>query len=134
MKKSKTMADSVRLDKYLWAIRAYKTRSEATDACNGNKVKINGVNAKPSKALKIGDMVEVHKGPASFTYRVLQLLENRVGAALVEQYAENLTPESELSKLHAPKETIVLKRDRGTGRPTKKERRELDTLMDSMDF
>lgn len=129
-----TMADNVRIDKYLWAIRVYKTRSEATDACSGNKVRINGVNAKPSKALKIGDEIEVHKGPASFTYKVLQLLENRVGAQLVEQYAENLTPESELSKLHAPKETIVLRRDRGTGRPTKKERRDLDNLMDSMDF
>lgn len=128
------MADNVRIDKYLWAIRVYKTRSEATDACNGNKVRINGVPAKPSKGLRIGDVIEVHKGPASFTYKAVQLLENRVGAPLVGQYAENLTPESELSKLHAPKETIVLKRDRGTGRPTKKERRELDTLMDSMDF
>lgn len=128
------MADSVRIDKYLWAIRAYKTRSEATDACSGNKVRLNGVPAKPSKAIRIGDVIEVHKGSVAFTYKVVQLLENRVGAALVEQYADNLTPENELAKLHAPKETIVLKRDRGTGRPTKKERRDLDTLMDSMDF
>lgn len=125
--------DSVRIDKYLWAIRVYKTRSEATDACNGNKVKLNGVNAKPSKAVKIGDTMEVHKGPASFTYKVLQLSENRMGAPMVPDYADNLTPESELSKLHAPKETIVLKRDRGTGRPTKKERRELDALIDQFD-
>lgn len=125
--------DSVRIDKYLWAIRVYKTRSEATDACNGNKVKLNGVNAKPSKAVKIGDTLEVHKGPASFTYKVLQLSENRMGAPMVPDYAENLTPESELNKLHAPKETIVLKRDRGTGRPTKKERRELDALIDSFE-
>lgn len=125
--------DSVRIDKYLWAIRVYKTRSEATDACNGNKVKLNGVNAKPSKAVKIGDTLEVHKGPASFTYKVLQLSENRMGAPMVPDYADNLTPESELSKLHAPKETIVLKRDRGTGRPTKKERRELDALIDQFD-
>lgn len=125
--------DSVRIDKYLWAIRVYKTRSEATDACNGNKVKLNGVNAKPSKAVKIGDTLEVHKGPASFTYKVLQLSENRMGAPMVPDFADNLTPESELSKLHAPKETIVLKRDRGTGRPTKKERRELDALIDQFD-
>lgn len=125
--------DSVRIDKYLWAIRVYKTRSEATDACNGNKVKLNGVNAKPSKAVKIGDTLEVHKGPASFTYKVLQLSENRMGAPMVPDYADNLTPESELNKLHAPKETIVLKRDRGTGRPTKKERRELDALIDQFD-
>lgn len=127
------MADSVRIDKYLWAIRVYKTRSDATDACNGNKVKLGGVNAKPSKAVKVGDTIEVHKGPAVFSYKVLQLSENRMGAALVPDYAENLTPESELAKLHAPVETIVLKRDRGTGRPTKKDRRQLDELMDFMD-
>ena len=127
------MADSVRIDKYLWAIRVYKTRSDATDACNGNKVKLGGVNAKPSKAVKVGDTIEVHKGPVVFTYKVLQLSENRMGAALVPDYAENLTPESELAKLHAPVETIVLKRDRGTGRPTKKDRRQLDELMDFMD-
>lgn len=128
------MAESVRIDKYLWAIRAYKTRSEATDACSGNKVRVNGVPAKPSKVVKTGDVIEVHKGPVSYTYKVVQVLESRVGAALVEQYALNLTPESELEKLRAPMETIVLRRDRGTGRPTKKERRELDTLMDTMDF
>lgn len=126
--------DSVRIDKYLWAIRVYKTRSESTDACSGNKVKLNGTNAKPSKAVKCGDVLEVHKGPACFTYKVLQLSENRMGAAIVPDYAENLTPESELSKLHAPRETIVFQRDRGTGRPTKKVRRSLDELMDSFDF
>lgn len=127
------MSDSCRIDKYLWAIRVFKTRSEATDACNGNKVKIGGTNAKPSKSVKTGDVIEIRKGSVLYTYKVLQLSENRMGAPLVPDYAENLTPESELSKLHAPRETIVLKRDRGTGRPTKKERRELDALMDSMD-
>ena len=127
------MADSVRIDKYLWAIRIYKTRSDATDACNGNKVRINGVPAKPSKAVKIGDTLEIHKGPAAFTYKVLQLSENRMGAQLVPNYAANLTPESELAKFHAPVETIVLKRDKGTGRPTKKDRRQLDGLMDYLD-
>lgn len=126
--------DSVRLDKYLWAIRVFKTRSDATDACNGNKVRLNGVPAKPSKAVRPGDAIDVRKGSALFSYRVLQLTESRMGAALVEQYADNLTPESELEKLHAPRETIVLQRDRGTGRPTKKDRRQLDELMDNMDF
>lgn len=125
--------DSVRIDKYLWAIRVYKTRSDATDACNGNKVKLAGVNAKPSKAVKIGDVIEVHKGPATFTYKVLQLSENRMGAPLVPEYAEDLTPDSERAKMHAPKETIVLQRDRGTGRPTKKDRRSLDALMGALD-
>lgn len=125
--------DSVRIDKYLWAIRVYKTRSEATEACNGNKIKIAGVNAKPSKAVKIGDVIEVRKGSVLFTYKVLALSENRMGAALVPEYAENLTPESELAKMHAPRETILYQRDRGTGRPTKKDRRILDDLIDSMD-
>ncbi|MDO5321580.1 MAG: RNA-binding S4 domain-containing protein [Bacteroidia bacterium] len=125
--------DSVRIDKYLWAIRVYKTRSEATEACNGNKVKVAGVNAKPAKAVKIGEVIEVRKGSALFTYKVLALSENRMGAALVPDYAENLTPESELAKMHAPRETILYQRDRGTGRPTKKDRRILDDLMDSMD-
>ena len=120
--------DSVRIDKYLWAIRVYKTRSEATDACSGNKVKIAGVNAKPSKAVKIGDVIEVRKGPALFSFKVLQLSENRMGAQLVPDYAEDLTPESERAKAHAPKEAVVLMRDRGAGRPTKKDRRELDAL------
>ena len=126
--------DSVRLDKYLWAIRVFKTRSEATDACNGNKVKLNGVNAKPSKAVKAGDRIEVRKASVLFSYKVLGLTESRMGAALVPQYADNLTPESELEKLHAPRETIVLRRDRGAGRPTKKDRRQLDALLDDLDY
>ncbi len=125
--------DSVRIDKYLWAIRVYKTRSEATEACNGNKVKIAGVNAKPSKAVKVGEVIEVRKGSALFTYKVLALSENHMGAALVPEYAENLTPESEMAKMHAPRETILFQRDRGSGRPTKKDRRILDDLMDSLD-
>lgn len=126
--------ESVRLDKYLWAIRVFKTRSDAIDACNGNKVRLSGVPAKPSKAVKPGDTIEVRKGSALFTYKVLQLTESRMGAGLVPQYAENLTPDSELEKLHAPKETIVLQRDRGAGRPTKKDRRQLDELMDNLDY
>lgn len=122
--------DSVRLDKYLWAIRVYKTRSEATEACNGNKVKISGVNAKPSKAVKIGDVIEVRKGSALFSYKVLALSENRMGAQLLPDFADNITPESEIDKLRAPRETIQLQRDKGTGRPTKKDRRILDDLLD----
>lgn len=125
--------DSIRIDKYLWAIRVYKTRSDATEACNGNKVKIAGVNAKPSKAVKVGEIIEVRKGPAVLTYKVLALSENRMGAQLVPQFAEDLTPESELVKFHAPRETVFVQRDRGAGRPTKKDRRILDGLMDSMD-
>lgn len=125
--------DSIRVDKYLWAIRIYKTRSEATDACNGNKVRVNSAVAKPSKAVKIGDVLEIHKGPSTLTYKVLQLSENRMGAQLVPDYAQDLTPESERSKLHAPRETIVMRRDKGSGRPTKKDRRTLDALRDMLE-
>ena len=111
--------EGVRLDKYLWAIRVFKTRSEATDACNGNKVRLNGNPAKASKEVKPGDMLEVRKGPIVLSYKVLATSGSRMGAALVPKYAEDLTPESERARLHAPVETIVLRRDRGSGRPTK---------------
>ena len=127
------MADT-RIDKYLWAIRAFKTRTDATDACKGGKVKIAGVNAKPSKEVKPGDILQVKKGTVTFTYKVLQPLERRVGAKLVPEYALNLTPESELEKLRAPVETFFITRDRGAGRPTKKDRREIEEAWDAIDF
>ena len=121
----------MRIDKYLWAIRAFKTRSEAADACKGGKVKIGTVNAKPSKEISAGDIITVRKGAVTYTYRVIQPIENRVGAALVPTFAENLTPEEELAKLRAPVETFFVTRDRGAGRPTKKERREIEGLWDA---
>ncbi|MBR1490244.1 MAG: RNA-binding S4 domain-containing protein [Bacteroidales bacterium] len=127
------MADT-RIDKFLWAIRAFKTRTDATDACKGGKVKIGGVNAKPSKEVKPGDILQVRKGTLTFTYKVLQPLERRVGAKLVPQYAENLTPASELEKLRAPVETFFVTRDRGAGRPTKKDRREIEEAWEAIDF
>lgn len=127
------MADT-RIDKFLWAIRAFKTRTDATDACKGGKVKIGGVNAKPSKEVKPDDILQVRKGTLTFTYKVLQPLERRVGAKLVPQYAENLTPASELEKLRAPVETFFVTRDRGAGRPTKKDRREIEEAWDAIDF
>lgn len=126
--------DSIRADKYLWAIRIFKTRSEASDACNGGKVKIGGASVKASKTVKIGDILEIRKGPLTLTYRVLKLSGSRMGAALVPDFAENLTPESELQKMHAPRETVYIQRDKGSGRPTKKDRRQIDELMDSLDF
>lgn len=122
------------MDKYLWSIRAYKTRSEATTACNGGKVRLNGADVKPSKVVKVGDVIVVRKGPVTYTYKVLALVDKRQGPKLVPQYAENLTPQEELDKLHAPVETFFLKRDRGAGRPTKKDRRQMDELWDSLDY
>lgn len=124
----------VRIDKYLWAIRVFKTRTEATEACNGGKVKIGGVNAKPSKDVRPGDIINIRKGAVNYTFRVIDGLDKRVGAKLVPDYAENLTPEEELQKLRAPVETFFVTRDRGTGRPTKKDRRDIEQLWDTLDF
>ena len=120
------MADSTRIDKFLWSIRVFKTRADATEACKGGKVTVNGQDAKPSKEVKGGDMISVRKGAIHYTYKVLLPIEKRQGAKEVEKYAQNLTPESELKKMNAPVETFFVKRDRGAGRPTKKERREMD--------
>ena len=124
---------AVRIDKYLWAIRAFKTRTEAADACKGGKVKVGDVNAKPSRDVEAGDILTVRKGIVTYTYKVIQPTEHRVGASLVPQFAENLTPEEELAKLKAPMETFFVTRDRGTGRPTKKDRRDIERLWDALD-
>ena len=126
--------EEVRIDKYLWAIRVYKTRTEATDACKGGKVRVNGADTKPSKTVKVGDTIVARKGAVVYTYKVLQLIDKRQGAKLVPQYAENLTPEEELAKLRAPVETFFLKRDRGAGRPTKKDRRQMEELWGNLSF
>ena len=126
--------EEVRIDKYLWSIRVYKTRSEATDACKGGKIRLNGGDVKPSKTVKVGDVLVARKGPVTYTYRILQLIDKRQGAKLVPNYAENLTPQEELDKLRAPVETFFLKRDRGTGRPTKKDRRQMDSLWGNLSF
>ena len=122
--------DAVRIDKFLWAIRVYKTRTDATDACKGGKVTVGGADVKPAREVKAGDVITVRKGPILYTYKVLAPLEKRVGAKDVPRFAENLTPQSELDKLHAPVETFFIRRDRGTGRPTKKERRDMESLYD----
>lgn len=126
--------DEVRIDKYLWSIRVFKTRSEATDACKGGKIRVNGADTKPSKAVKRGDVIVARKGPVTYTYKVLELVDKRQGARLVPNYAENLTPAEEIAKLRAPVETFFLKRDRGAGRPTKKDRRQMDSLWDELSF
>ena len=101
--------EEVRIDKYLWAIRVYKTRTDATDACKGGKVRLNGADVKPSKTVKVGDTLVARKGAVVYTYKVLALVDKRQGAKLVPTYAENLTPAEELAKLRAPVETFFLK-------------------------
>lgn len=126
--------EDVRIDKYLWSIRAFKTRSDATTACNGGKVRLNGADVKPSKPVRVGDTIVVRKGAVTYTYKVLALVDKRQGPKLVPEYAENLTPQEELDKLRAPVETFFLKRDRGTGRPTKKDRRQMDSLWEILEY
>lgn len=128
------MSDSVRLDKYLWAVRIFKTRSDAADAIRNNKVTVNGAYAKPSREAKIGDRVEVKRAIITYTYLITELVANRQPAKNVPQYCQNITPQSELDKLNIPRETIFVFRERGTGRPTKKERREIDAVMEEMFF
>ena len=126
--------EDVRIDKYLWSIRVFKTRNEATEACKGGKIRVNGLDIKPSRNVKRGDLISARKGAVVYTFRVIDLLDKRVGANLVPNYAENLTPSEELAKLHAPVETFFLKRDRGAGRPTKKDRRQMEALWGGLDY
>ena len=124
----------VRLDKYLWAVRVFKTRSDAADAIRNNRVLVNDAYAKPSREVKEGDIISVKKMPVTYRYKVLELVSSRQGAKNVPQYCLNITPQEELDKLTVPRETIFVFRERGTGRPTKKERREIDALMDGFYF
>ena len=124
--------DDIRLDKYLWAVRVFKTRSDAADAIRTNKVTVNGSYAKPSREVKIGDVIAVRRQQVTYSYKVLDLVTSRQGAKNVPMYCLNITPQEELDKLNVPRETIFVFRERGTGRPTTKERRELDTLMDDL--
>ncbi|MCD8072303.1 MAG: RNA-binding S4 domain-containing protein [Alistipes sp.] len=125
---------AVRIDKWLWAVRAYKTRTEAADACRNERVRINGSYTKPSREVNPGDEVSFRKGPVTYTYRVLEPVSNRQPAKNVATYAENITPQEEIDKLNVPRETIFISRERGTGRPTKKERREIEGLMDDISY
>lgn len=119
----------VRIDKWLWAVRIYKTRTVAADAVKMNRVSVNGAWVKASYDVKQGDVVDVRKGQVTFRFRALEPVANRQPAKNVAFYAENITPQEELDKLNVPRETVFISRDRGTGRPTKKERRKIDTLM-----
>ena len=126
--------EDIRLDKYLWAVRIFKTRSDAADAVRNNRVTVNNSYAKPSREVKIGDIIAVRRQAVTYQYKVLDLVTSRQGAKLVPQYCLDITPQEELDKFNVPRETIFVFRDRGTGRPTKKERRELDSLMEGMFF
>ena len=125
------MSDQVRVDKWLWAVRVFKTRSQATEACRKGRIFMDDQAVKPSRVLKPGDIVRVRKSPVVYTYKVLQLAEKRMGAKLVPDFMEDITPPEELEILDVQKNMSWFKRDRGTGRPTKKERRDLDDFFEN---
>jgi ribosome-associated heat shock protein Hsp15 len=122
-------SDKHRIDKFLWAVRVYKTRTLAAEACKKGRIIMEGNPVKPSREIKTGDIIVVRKLPVIFTFRVKQLLENRVAAVHVTEYLEDLTSVEELDKLKV-KDSLFYSRERGTGRPTKKERRMLDRILD----
>jgi ribosome-associated heat shock protein Hsp15 len=124
----------VRADKYLWAVRIYKTRSLATEACRNGRVKINGQVIKPSREIHVHDEIDIHLGVFHKTTRVIALLHNRVSAALVPNFLDDLTPENEYQKLKIQQEMKPEFRPRGVGRPTKKHRRSIDRLKNTKDF
>ena len=125
----------VRVDKYLFAMRIYKTRTIAADACKKGRVTMNGVELKPSRTFHVGDIFSVRKNPITLTYRILRLSENRLGAKLVPDYLQDITPPDQLELLELARLAGRNGRDPGTGRPTKKDRREIETfLSDDYDF
>ncbi|MBR6508608.1 MAG: RNA-binding S4 domain-containing protein [Paludibacteraceae bacterium] len=117
-----------RVDKYLFAMRIYKTRSIAADACKKGRITMKGVELKPSRTFKIGDKFSVRKGPITYSYEVLRLSENRLGAKLVPDYMRDITAPDQLELLELARLAGKSGRDKGTGRPTKKDRREIEVF------
>ena len=135
------MAQDERIDKWLWAMRVFKTRSIATDACKKGRVMMGGVAVKPSRTVKVGDVVDVRKPPITYTFRVKALAPNRLGAKLVPDYLENITPQSQYELLEMTRISGFVDRRKGLGRPTKRDSREMtrfreDTYADTyyLDF
>lgn len=122
---------SCRLDKFVWSVRLAKTRSQAAEAISKNKVKINNEAAKPSKEVKLGDEIQILRHTAVFSYRVIQLLERRVGAKLVADYIVDITDPVEIEKLKVYQLSQSVYRDNGTGKPTKKDRRNIDDFLEN---
>mgnify|MGYP000309909800 CR=1 FL=1 len=121
----------VRIDKWIWAVRIFKTRTIAAEACKKGRVMINDVVVKPSRTVKVGDTVKVRKPPITYSFRVLALTENRLGAKLVPDYMENITPKSELDMLDIVRIAGFVDRRKGLGRPTKREGRQLEEFTSS---
>lgn len=124
--------NEVRIDKWLWAMRIFKTRTIATEACKKGRVLMGGVAVKPSRTIKVGDTISVRKPPVTYSFLVKALAQNRLGAKLVSEYMENITPKSELDLLDVVRISGFIDRRKGLGRPTKREGRELAEFTESM--
>ena len=122
--------NEVRIDKWMWATRIFKTRTIAVEACKKNRVMINEVAVKPSRMIKVGEVIQVRKPPIIYSFRVLALTQNRMGAKLVPEYLENITPPEQYEILELNKISGFVGRAKGTGRPTKRDRRNLDEFQE----
>lgn len=125
------MAEILRIDKWLWTMRLFKTRTIATEECKKGRIVVGGKAVKPSFVVTVGMEIQVKRPPIVYTYRIIELTQNRVGAKELTRYMIDMTPQSELKLLEDIKLATSGVRDRGTGRPTKKERREIDEFLDS---
>jgi ribosome-associated heat shock protein Hsp15 len=123
---------TIRIDKFLWSVRIYKTRSIASDECRKGRIAINNIQVKPSRTVLKNEIITVKKSPVIYSYRVIEPIENRVSAKLVEQFIEDLTNDEEKAKLDIRQTVGIIYRDKGTGRPTKKERRLIDKIKDDI--
>nr|WP_314687583.1 RNA-binding S4 domain-containing protein [uncultured Porphyromonas sp.] len=124
--------EEVRVDKWLWAVRVFKTRSIATEACKKGRVSIGGVTIKPSRTIRVGEVITVRKPPIEYSFRVLQLLASRVGAKRVAEFMENVTPQAQYELLELQRVSGFVDRAKGLGRPTKKDRRDLDQFAEDL--
>ncbi len=120
-----------RIDKWLWSARIFKTRSQAADACKKGRVTMDGATLKPSKMVKENEIINVRKPPITFSFRIKQAIEKRVGAKLVPDVLENVTPKDQYELLEMSRISGFVNRAKGTGRPTKKDRRELDDFTET---
>ena len=125
------MAESVRVDKWLWAVRIFKTRSLAAEACKKGHVSVGDSTLKPSRMVQVGEIVKVRKSPITKSLKIIALAEKRMSAKLIVDFVEDVTPAEEMELLEMQKNMRWIARDRGTGRPTKKDRRELDDFFEA---
>ena len=122
----------IRIDKFLWAVRIYKTRSIAADECRKGRIIINNISVKPSRTIESGEVITIKKPPVQYKYKIINVTENRLPAKLVSQFIDNITPDEEKLKLNLSSKDGTFHRDKGTGRPTKKERRIIDRFKNSV--